>query len=77
MAVLVRGLGELEVGGDVQVRGRGFGREVVGGIREVGLGGRMMREGGGRLRGREVPGVSGGVGAGVELDWEWEGGVVM
>ncbi|KAM0689627.1 hypothetical protein Q7P36_010498 [Cladosporium allicinum] len=45
MAVLVRGLGELEVGGDVQVRGRGFGRDVVGGIREVGLGGWMMREG--------------------------------
>ena len=77
MAVLVRGLGELEVGGDVQVRGRGFGRDVVGGIREVGLGGWMMREGGGRVCGREVLAVSGGVGAVEEMDWEWEGGVML
>lgn len=77
MAVLVGSLGELEVGGNVQVRGRGFGKEVVGGIREVGLGERMMRKGGGRVCGREVPGMSCGVGAGEEMDWEWEGGVVM
>jgi hypothetical protein len=66
----------LEVRGDVQVRGRGFEMEVRKRIGEVGLGGKMLTEGGGRIRGREVPGVSYG-GVGEDVDWEWEGGVAL
>lgn len=73
-AVLMDGLGSLEVRGDVQVRGRGFNREAVNKMREIGLG-EKMRDGGRAYR-REVPGVSCG-GLEGDLDWEWEGGVVM
>jgi hypothetical protein len=74
--VLVDALGELEVRGDVQVRGRGFEMGVRKRMGEVVLGGKMLTERSGRMSGREVPGVSCG-GVGEEMDWEWEGGVVM
>jgi hypothetical protein len=75
--ILVEAFGELEVRGDVQVRGRGFGGEVIGRMKAVGLGGRMMREGAaGRVCGRDGSGLSSGV-AGESVDWEWEGGVVL
>jgi phosphatidylserine/phosphatidylglycerophosphate/cardiolipin synthase-like enzyme len=44
-AVLVEGLGQMEVKGNVEVRGRGFGSEVVGMLREVGLGEMVTRRG--------------------------------
>ena len=74
--VLAEGLGQLEVRGDVQVRGRGFETEVRKKMGGIGLGEKMVMEGGGRIRGREVPEVS-CRGVGKEVDWEWEGGIVM
>jgi hypothetical protein len=74
--VLVEAFGELEVRGDVQVRGRRFGGEVMGRMKAVGLGGRMRDGGGGRKYGREVSERSCGD-AGEDVDWEWEGGVVL
>jgi hypothetical protein len=74
--VLVEAFGELEVRGDVQVRGRGFGGEVMGRMKVVGLGGRMRDGGGGRKYGREVSERSCGD-TGEDVDWEWEGGVVL
>jgi hypothetical protein len=76
IAILVQGLGVLDVRGDVQVRGRGFEREVRERIREIGLGQMMRGGGGGRVCSREVPVASCGR-AGEELDWEWAGGVVV
>jgi hypothetical protein len=73
----VEGLGALEVRGDVQVRGRGFVSELAGKMREVGLGEMMRGEGGWRKYGCEGREVSCGGIAGGDLDWEWEGGVVM
>lgn len=70
--VLLQGFGGLEVKGDVQVRGRGFSREVRREMAEIGLAGEM-REGGRAGRRREVPGVCWEG----DLDWEWEGGVVV
>lgn len=76
-------LGGLELGGVVEVRGRGFGVEVLGGLRGIGLEGKMrgcgVRGGGGaREKGfvREVDGASCG-GLEGDLDWDWEGGVVL
>jgi hypothetical protein len=75
--VLAEGLGQLEVKGNVQVRGRGFEMGVRKQLGEVGLAGRMMGEGGGgRIRGREVSELSCGSG-GEDVDWEWEGGVAL
>jgi len=72
----------MEVKGNVEVRGRGFGSEVVGMFREVGLGEMVTREGGGgggvgRGCCREVSEVVFCGDGGEDLDWEWEGGVVL
>jgi hypothetical protein len=70
-------LGELDMRGNVQVRGRGFGKEVLGRLGEVGLGRMVHGCGGERACGRKLPEVLSCGGGGDESDREWEEGVVV